>query len=782
MKTTHIRLRSFLGLMFTAAATACPGGGSADDEATAPGTDSAGTDTDAAPTTSDAPTSSGGTTGTPGNDPPGAPTVVITPTDPNRTDALTCEITGEAVDPDGDAVTYTFAWTRDGVDAGIADATVPAGQLEIGEVWECTATPSDGTDEGPAGTAQATIGAACVGLDFDGVDDVITATHVGADVWTVEAWVLPRSAEGQQAIVSQLDSVGGFSGFELGIEGGRAYVFSPDGMDFAGKVAASEPLTLGEWHHLAGSYDGSELRLAVDGVIDPTVVATGFVDSVELLQIGSRLNNDFFFDGEIYEVRVSSAARYADNFTPAVGFLADADTLALYHLDEGAGAVAGDSSDGANDGAIAGDAAWTTSCPAPNTASCAALGFDGADDAVTADHVSATAWTIEAWVTVGAKTSQQAILSQLDNAGVFEGFELGVEGGRPYTYAPDGVSFAGKVMAEAPLSQGEWHHLAGIYDGTALRLAVDGVLDPVVVPGAFVDSDLPLQIGTRLSDSFFFDGAIARARVSSVARYTANFAPSVHLVADTDTLALWRLDEGEGLVAADSSSAANDGEIAGMAAWTMTCPSDLPKACISLDFDGVDGVVTADHLTATAWTLEAWVYARQGAGQQAIVSQLNSMGVFEGFELGLDDVGRAYTYAPDGMKFSKVTAADPLPLNEWHHLAAIYDGADLRLAVDGVLADEVVATGFTDSDLDLMIGSRINNSFYFDGAISGVRVSSVARYTDDFVPPLAYAADGDTLGLYRLEEGAGLVTLDGSGDANTGDLMGGVTWATICPP
>ena len=789
----HLRDSFILSSLFVV--TACPPN---DSTTTDPATTDGTTSTTGEPTTgttddpttstdessSDTTAESTDTTSAPVNMPPSAPEVSITPDSPTRQDDLSCTITAESVDPDGDPVTYAYAWTRDGMDAGITDPQVPADLLEVGQLWECTVTPSDGSLDGPTGAAQATIGAVCGGLDFDGMDDVITAGHVSADVWTIEAWVFPRSATGQQAIVTQLQSAGGFSGFELGIEGARPYVFAPDGVDFDGKVFPAEPLTLNEWHHLAGIYDGTSLRLAVDGVLDPNVVTTGFVDSDLVLEIGSRTNNDFYFDGEIYEVRVSSAARYTDNFTPAIGFLADADTLALYHLDEGTGAVAGDAADGANDGAIAGGAAWTTTCPAAGTASCAALGFDGTDDVVTADHVAAAdAWTIEAWVAVGAKASQQAIISQLDSVGAFEGFELGVEGGKPYVFSPDGMDFNGKVTSDTALTQDEWHHLAGIYDGTSLRLAVDGVIDPAVVPTGFVDSDLPLEIGSRLNNNFFFDGTIARARISSVARYTANFAPSVHLAADVDTLGLWRLNEGQGLVAADSSSAANDGDIAGMAEWTMMCPSNLPKACISLDVDGIDDVVTADHLSAAEWTLEAWVFPQKGTGQQAIVTQLNSaMGKREGFEIGVENAV-PYVFSPDGVDFDgKVVAADKLTLNQWHHIAGIYDGTDLRLAVDGVLVDTVVATGFQDSTLDLQIGARIANSFFFDGAISGVRVSSVARYTDDFTPPLAYAADADTLGLYRLEEGKGLVTVDGSGNVNTGDLVNGATWATICPP
>ena len=43
-----------------------------------------------------------------------------------------------------------------------------------------------------------------------------------------------------------------------------------------------------------------------------------------------------------------------------------------------------------------------------------------------------------------------------------------------------------------------------------------------------------------------FNGNISDVRISSSARYTANFTPAALLVADARTLGLWRLDEGNG--------------------------------------------------------------------------------------------------------------------------------------------------------------------------------------------------------------------------------------------
>ena len=56
--------------------------------------------------------------------------------------------------------------------------------------------------------------------------------------------------------------------------------------------------------------------------------------------------------GLIDEVRISKVARYDKDFTPAKRFEPDADTLALYHFDEGQGDVLKDSSGNGHHGKI----------------------------------------------------------------------------------------------------------------------------------------------------------------------------------------------------------------------------------------------------------------------------------------------------------------------------------------------------------------------------------------------------------------------------------------------
>ncbi|MFL5263071.1 MAG: hypothetical protein ACJ79L_11790 [Anaeromyxobacteraceae bacterium] len=93
------------------------------------------------------------------NSPPGAPQVVVEPEAPRRGDALVCRIAAEAPDPDGDALTYRYAWSKDGAPAppGADPAHVAADRLRKGQRWRCAVTANDGAADGASAQAERTI-------------------------------------------------------------------------------------------------------------------------------------------------------------------------------------------------------------------------------------------------------------------------------------------------------------------------------------------------------------------------------------------------------------------------------------------------------------------------------------------------------------------------------------------------------------------------------------------------------------------------------------------------
>jgi hypothetical protein len=130
-----------------------------------------------------------------GNSPPSQPGVDIAPTQPTTLDDLLCEVTTPSIDDDGTAVAYAMTWTRNGqteigVDSSHTGDQIPSTDTAAGEVWICTATPSDGASTGPSATSQVTIGNTAPDVGFAEIEptepltaDSLTVTTTGwADI------------------------------------------------------------------------------------------------------------------------------------------------------------------------------------------------------------------------------------------------------------------------------------------------------------------------------------------------------------------------------------------------------------------------------------------------------------------------------------------------------------------------------------------------------------------------------------------------------------------------
>jgi hypothetical protein len=111
----------------------------------------------------------------------------------------------------------------------------------------------------------------------------------------------------------------------------------------------------------------------------------------------------------------------------------------------------------------------------------------------------------------------------------------------------------------------------------------------------------------------------------------------------------------------------------------------------------------------------------------------------------------------------------------WYHVAAVWDGATVRIFVNGVLDNTPPArTGTIGTDTrSLYLGGR-SGADYFDGMIRDVRFYNRALY-DSEVRKLAGLA-----GYWAFSEGSGTTAADTSGQANNATLSGGATWTSDC--
>jgi hypothetical protein len=194
---------------------------------------------------------------------------------------------------------------------------------------------------------------------------------------------------------------------------------------------------------------------------------------------------------------------------------------------------------------------------------CNALSFDGTTGSVATGATTAIAMnqsaTIEAWVRVSNHVPHAPIFRKL--RGNEEDKALSIEDGYVRMYFYRGGTTYIEIVSHTRVPLDAWTHVAGVYDGTSIRVYVNGVrTDSAVVTGtkAISNADGEIYIG-RVQDLYevTFDGVISDLRVSSTPRYTTEtFTPPPLLQADAGTLALWRLDEGSGLTLADLGPAA----------------------------------------------------------------------------------------------------------------------------------------------------------------------------------------------------------------------------------
>ncbi len=118
------------------------------------------------------------------------------------------------------------------------------------------------------------------------------------------------------------------------------------------------------------------------------------------------------------------------------------------------------------------------------------------------------------------------------------------------------------------LTATEPHRVAAVFDGERLLYFIDGKLQGLGVPNP---QEQKAPLGTYIGglvNVLWFEGMLDEVRVSKVARYSADYAPQERFDADSNTLALYHFDEGQGDQLTDSSGHQHHGRIVG-AKWVQ---------------------------------------------------------------------------------------------------------------------------------------------------------------------------------------------------------------------
>ncbi len=639
-------------------------------------------------------------------------------------------------------------------------ATDFSGQSHVGTLTNIAspATATSGWADGKVARA----------LAFDGTDDFVTGSmsgfNTGTSARTIAGWIKMTDTSSVKVPFVYGSCGSGNDGKAFGV-----YLSSSEVLNFWGCGTAdfSTGVTVSTdvWHHIAVTYDGTNVKVYVDGAqAGATTARTLGVGSAAWVagSDGSVDTADYPFAGSIDEVRVYTRAlsqsEVASLYTGKSTILAASKNthltsglIGLWSLDgqDMLNGIALDRSGNGRNATLYNIATSSFYVPGPVNQ---ALSFDGSDDYA---QTSATTWGISntlsfsAWVKTTANT---VAIAALGRSTVTDEAMLYIHNNGAAIILSNGTFLYNGIYGNTVVNDGQWHHIVGTVNGSnacaSMKLYVDGVREGT--------ENCLSSSGTNISDStarsFFLgwrawgsgaseiysgklDDVRLYNRVLSAAEalelYRLGNSTKIKMSQNTKSrsglVGLWPLDGQDisgmsGDVILDRSGNGNDGSMV-----TMTRAAARPgKIGQALVFNGVDEYVdlvnNLDSFATPAISIALWLKrdSTSFAHDQGIMGCVNNGGWGFGLD-GTNVLGRPFiTKIGASAAYSDGTVIDD---TDWHHLVISYDGLNTRFYLDGVLDATVSYTEstFNCAGAGYTLGNS-NSSTFFEGRLDDVRI------------------------------------------------------------
>ncbi len=547
---------------------------------------------------------------------------------------------------------------------------------------------------------------------------------------TMEAWVNPPAQTGWRTVMFKEQTgnltYGMYGNTSASRPNAQVFVAGSDrNVNGTAQVAANV------WTHLAATYDGANIRLYVNGTLAATVAQSGAITtSTGALHIGGNAVWSEWFVGLIDEVRIYNRALSATE--------------------------------------IQADMATSVSTPdsVPPTAP-TGLGATGSIGAVTlgwtaaTDDVGVARYNVHRGTTPGFTPSAGNRVGQPTGTSFVDGVAAGT-----YYYRVTAEDAAGNVGPASNEASG-----TATADTTAPTVSMSAPSNGATVTGT-------TNVSANASDNvavagvqFKLDGANLGAedtsapftvswdtrtttngshQLSAVARdATGNSTTSSPIIVTVDNtappaglVAGFGFDEGSGTTAGDASGNGNAGAVTG-ATWV---PGRFGNALL---FNGNGNWVTVPDSASldltTAVTMEAWIYPTAlGTDWKTVLFKEQPSNLVYGLYANTTPQ-RPNAQVFVGGSDRNVNGPSQLPVNTWTHLAATYDGANIRLYVNGAQVAVTAQTGaITTSTGALRIGGNNIWPEWFQGRIDEIRVYNRALSAAEIATDSTIAVARDT--------------------------------------
>lgn len=293
------------------------------------------------------------------------------------------------------------------------------------------------------------------------------------------------------------------------------------------------------WHHLSLTWNGSNYYGYIDGKEVTSGVQSGSRSG--LINLG-RVDNNYYFDGSIDQIRIYNYAR-----TPAqiAWDYNQGAPVAHYKLDECQGTTIHDSSDNANHGTLSigasgtqntlgtctvgTSAAWTNGATGKINSS---LSFDGTDDYAYINQVNLSntdKMSLSFWLKFSGNSlkiiSEYSNNFNSNNSFLIDHSEFGIPGSLQISdHTPSGynISYTSKAY-----NDNQWHHFVSTIDRSLginqNKIYIDGKEDNILHTSHRTDlsgnfgGPFTLYLSSRAGNSYFFPGLIDDVRIYNYA-------------------------------------------------------------------------------------------------------------------------------------------------------------------------------------------------------------------------------------------------------------------------
>jgi len=540
-------------------------------------------------------------------------------------------------------------------------------------------------------------------MRFDGADDYIRVPRdpsLEPDEITVATWVKMHEFNGNFGSLAFKRNTSFHNNEEFDVlilHDGTVQFVLANGVQTV--LNSSSPIGLETWHHVAVVFAQPNMKIYIDGALvaaAPHNHALKHNSDTDLL-IGARDHAEYPLESfpncdldelKIYKTALSGAeiAELAMPPAPPPGEL-----VLHYTFDQDSGMIATDSSGYANNGVVHG------ATPISSDILGSAMHFDGIDDYIqvpSSESLMPDEVTVSAWVKMDSFPENYALLVHKRNTSLHNNEDYVIQitpaGSARFVMANSGAQ---TYMDSAPLTVGQWHHVAATFSQPDMKIYVNGVLansahhDHPMAHNE--DADIFIGASDHLTYPMesFAHGSYDEVRIYNIALSDAEIAelatppppPPGELVLH------YTFDQDSGTITTDSSGYANNGVVHG----ATPISSDILGS--AMHFDGIDDYIqvpSSESLMPDEVTVSAWVKMDSFPENYALLVHKRNTSLHnnEDYVIQITPAGSArFVMANSGAQTYMDSA--PLTVGQWHHVAATFSQPDMKIYVDGILAN-----------------------------------------------------------------------------------------------